>query len=65
MHLLKLASPFWSIIVLTSGSILPESASQHNSIEKRQQFASGEPIDASGKGGPILGKFSRCLVNRD
>jgi hypothetical protein len=63
MNLLKLSLPLWSIIVLTSGGILPES--EHNSIEKRQEFAQGEPIDASGKGGPILGKFSRYLVNRD
>ncbi len=28
-------------------------------IEKRQQFGQGEPIDANGKGGPILGVFLR------
>lgn len=26
-------------------------------VEKRQQFKQGEPIDAKGKGGPILGKL--------
>jgi hypothetical protein len=27
-------------------------------IEKRQEFAQGEPIDGKGKGGPIRGKAS-------
>lgn len=26
-------------------------------VEKRQQFNQGEPIDAKGKGGPILGEL--------
>ena len=28
-------------------------------VEKRQQFKQGEPIDAKGKGGPILGELLR------
>lgn len=28
-------------------------------VEKRQQFNHGEPIDAEGKGGPILGELLR------
>jgi hypothetical protein len=31
-------------------------ASKHLRAVKRQQFDAGEPIDATGKGGPILGK---------
>ncbi len=27
-------------------------------LEKRQQFDKGEPIDAKGKGSPILGEYS-------
>lgn len=26
-------------------------------VEKRQQFKQGEPVDATGKGGPILGEL--------
>lgn len=26
-------------------------------VERRQQFKQGEPIDAKGKGGPLLGKL--------
>jgi hypothetical protein len=32
-------------------------------LERRQEFNEGEPIDASGKGGPILGLHScSCYV---
>lgn len=36
----------------------PKGQNKHLRVEKRQQFSQGEPIDATGKGGPILGNCS-------
>lgn len=33
----------------------PKGQNKHLRLEKRQQFNQGQPIDATGKGAPILG----------
>ncbi len=44
----------WAVGLLCHQSLTM--ASPHPSLAKRDaQFAQGEPIDANGKGGPILG----------
>lgn len=36
----------------------PHGQNKHLRLEKRQQFSQGQPIDATGKGAPILGNYS-------
>ena len=36
----------------------PKGQNKHLRVEKRQQFNQGQPIDAAGKGAPILGNSS-------
>lgn len=36
----------------------PEGQNKHLRLEKRQQFNQGQPIDATGRGAPILGNCS-------
>lgn len=36
----------------------PKGQNKHLRLEKRQQFDKGQPIDATGRGAPILGNYS-------
>lgn len=42
---------------LSSPRSLPQSKHLRPYVEKRQQFAQGEPVDGKGKGAPILGQY--------
>jgi len=64
MHLSQICWAVSAVSVLAGTSLasaIPETVPE-GLIEKRQQFAQGEPIDASGKGGPILGKFTSLFT---
>jgi hypothetical protein len=51
------ASPVLPAPKLSSPQGITQAKHLRPVIEKRQQFAQGEPIDANGKGGPILGQY--------
>lgn len=40
----------------------PKGQNKHLRLEKRQQFDKGQPIDATGRGAPILGNYSSSYV---